>query len=842
MNRNLMPAGATDGAAAGGSGALPLFAPQQASALLRSAAAISCELMTSSFANLLELVGDAVAARWDFEVGSPLVQRLLATKSEELDAAFGRQLPLFQDRAMERLLAPRNAPLAPVELDAAELELVIETEGGGDAVAGRAARRMRGLVEEPMRELHLVVEFLAGREQVPLADDPFGPDVYVPALLQAAIECGLPVEGWVFFLTISEPDFAGQVGRIARALLDHFRTHGVEARAVRRARSARKAPPVTRGGAGDSGLPPLPALPARGGAAGGRSGSGAGGGPGAGGSAGAGGGARSEDLSGQATGPGGWGGGGAPGEDTVVHGMPGAAGDARAGDNDAGVILKELLHRLQANVGGGVLPPLGGSAQGPVAPRLLDALNELQSLGLEGIHGAMFAGTPAGSINAWREHLISQSNRTVDKLTIEIVGMMFDHVLRDTQVPSEIKALLSRLQFPVLKAALIDAAFFASSAHPARRLIDRIAAAAVGWEPYGDENERFRVEVDRIVNEVLHKFERDIALFDRMLTEFEGFLGDVAPRDSDPIARAKRALEEAEKREILTINTTIQVRRAFERVDLEDWLRDFLIGPWVQVLVQASLRDDQTKGFSKSFRELIHEIVWSVQPKATSEERRRLVELIPVITRIVRDGLALIRFPHHEQEEFLRQLMSAHAFAVKPTDQASHIRASVQSSDVRARIEGLQLTGSFPLTAVPGGIKVPTRAVLRAAADHQVEVNVPAPLTDVGTVDKAEEARMDQDLSHWGRGSWFELWDGKAFIKARLRWISPLRTMFMFSSGTDARPHVMSPDLIRSYLRRNFIRSLESVPLTERAASAIVADFANEPDRAAELATRVTIV
>jgi hypothetical protein len=525
----------------------------------------------------------------------------------------------------------------------------------------------------------------------------------------------------------------------------------------------------------------------------------------------------------------------------VVHGAPSAVGAAN-GDSqgEARAILKELLARLQTNVSGDVLPPLT-TGQGTVAPNLLDALAELQNLGLEGIHGALFAGTPAGSINAWREHLISQSSRTVDKLTIEIVGMMFDHVLRDAQVPSEIKALLSRLQFPVLKAALLDAAFFASSSHPARRLIDRIAAAAIGWEPYGDENERFRAEVDRLVRDVMLKFDRDIGLFETALNEFEAFLGDIAPRDSDPIARAKRALEEAEKREVLTINTTIQVRRAFERVELEPYLRDFLLGPWVQVLVQASLRDDQTKGYSKSFREAIHEIVWSVQPKATADERRRLVELIPVLTRIIRDGLGLIRFPQREQEDFLHHLMAAHAFAVKPTDQATYIRNSLQSSEIRAKIDGLQLTASYPLTAIPGGVKVPTKAVLRAAAEHEVELSVPAALTDVGTIDKTEEARMDQDLSHWTRGSWFELWNGEAFIRARLRWISPLRTMFMFSSGPENHTHVMSPELIRSYLRRGYIRALESAPLTERAAHAVVADFANTPDRAAELASRMAV-
>jgi len=792
---------------------LPQLSARQSSALFRSAVAISRELVSGSFPHLLELVQEGLASRWDFDVGSPLVQRLLATKSEALARAFLRHLALRQDAALARLLAPRgagrNGAAPAAEVDAATLELVVEAENGGEALAARVARRMRGPVEEQLRELDLVMGYLAGREQFPTADNPFGPDAYVPALLEAAIDLDLHAEAWAFFLNAFEADFAGEIGRVSRALLDHFRLHGVEARAIRRARNARRSPPPVH---------VLPADPATGSVA-----------PAAVSAASRGGSA--------ASGP------GLPAARPPAAGAPPAAsggGQLAQGRVEAQVILNELLSRLQTNVAGGVLPPLT-SGQGTVAPLLLDALGELQSLGMEGIHGAMFAGTPAGSINAWREHLISQSTRTVDKLTIEIVGMMFDHVLRDAQVPSEIKALLSRLQFPILKAALLDAAFFASNTHPARRLIDRIAAAAIGWEPYGDENERFRAEVDRLVREVMEKFERDIAVFERVLTQFEAYLGDIAPRDSDPIARAKRALEEAEKREILIINTTIQVRRAFECVELETYLRDFLVGPWVQVLVQASLRDDQTKGFSKSFREAIHEIVWSVQPKATAEERRRLVELIPVLTRIVRDGLALIRHPLHEQDEFFRNLMASHAFAVKPVDQARYIRSALQSSEVRARMEGLQLTSTFPLTAIPGGVKVPARAVLRAAADHHVELSVPADLTDVGEPDKTEEARLDQDLAHWTRGSWFELWDGQAYIKARLRWISPLRTMFMFSSGIDNHAHVMSPDLIRSYLRRDYLRPLESAPLTERAAHAVVADFANTPDRAQALTSRLVI-
>jgi len=49
---------------------------------------------------------------------------------------------------------------------------------------------------------------------------------------------------------------------------------------------------------------------------------------------------------------------------------------------------------------------------------------------------------------------------------------------------------------------------------------------------------------------------------------------------------------------------------------------------------------------------------------------------------------------------------------------------------------------------------------------------------------------------------------------------------------------VMSPELIKTYLRRNYIRLLESEPLMRRAVDAVVSEFEKSPNRAAELAAR----
>ena len=169
---------------------------------------------------------------------------------------------------------------------------------------------------------------------------------------------------------------------------------------------------------------------------------------------------------------------------------------------------------------------------------------------------------------------------------------------------------------------------------------------------------------------------------------------------------------------MLVINTTIQVRRAFERVELESYLREFLVGPWVQALVTATLRDEQTPGFSKSFRLVIHDLVWSVQPKVSTDDRKRLVALIPTMTRVLRDGMGMIRMTEHDQQQFIKQLMASHAVSVRPVDQATYIKSSVATNELRQNLEEMHITGTFPISGPLARFNVSPGAVQRAAENH----------------------------------------------------------------------------------------------------------------------------
>jgi hypothetical protein len=776
-------------------GELPYVTAAQSSALIKSAMAISSELIAASFPDITRKLVDDLSGTWDFDVSSPLVQRLLATKADELHRAFVEYLRQAQDQAFQEITVGRVPP-PPGSLDAETLSLVDSISVESNTVVERHAGKVAGHCDLALRDLNLVVAYVLGRSSVRNSENPLGPTVYVRALLRAAEDCDLHKEAWDFLLARYEKPLGEELGQIVRQLLEHFAKHGVDVRTIRRSLATPKSP--------QNWQPP-----------------------------GASGGATSGEWGGATTRPGGPGAG--------AHGVASAEGGptrAAASTDEPTQVLGGLLTRLQSNARGSRLPPL--PALGPAPKELLQSIGDLQHEGVAEFAetGDFAAMPPQQSISNVRGELIAKSTRTVDKLTIELVGMLFDHVMQDKQVPAEIKARLSRLQFPVLKAALMDAAFFASSAHPARKLIDRIAGTSAGWEPYGDDNQKYLREVERVITEILKRFETDLSVFEKVYGEFDRFVSDIAPEDSDPVARAKKALEAAEKHEILTINTTIQVRRAFERVDLEPYIKEFLLGPWVKVLVAATVRSETQPGFAKAFRDVIHELVWSVQPKASTEDRNKLVKMIPPMVRVLRDGLALINLSERDREQFFAQLMESHAMAVKPVDQATYIKSSLLTSELRAKIDGMQLSGVFPVTTVPGGIRVSTGLIMRAAQEHHADIQMPDPLTDIARLDPVEDARVQEEIGRWQRGNWFKMWNGMEFVRVKLRWMSPLRTLFLFAGEHDQKAHVLSSDMLKSYLARKYIEPLESIPLTKRAVDAVVADFEKVPDRAAKMAER----
>lgn len=119
---------------------------------------------------------------------------------------------------------------------------------------------------------------------------------------------------------------------------------------------------------------------------------------------------------------------------------------------------------------------------------------------------------------------ISQLNQKM----INLVNMLFEYIWDDPDLAEPMRSLLSRMQIPLLKVALVDEAFFGTGSHPARQLLNEMARAALSWE----EPDKFRGKkqqdplyelLHEIVQRVLNEFDQDVSLFTLLLQQLRDF-------------------------------------------------------------------------------------------------------------------------------------------------------------------------------------------------------------------------------------------------------------------------------------------------------------------------------
>jgi hypothetical protein len=378
--------------------------------------------------------------------------------------------------------------------------------------------------------------------------------------------------------------------------------------------------------------------------------------------------------------------------------------------------------------------------------------------------------------------------------------------------------------------ALSDSELFVSPLQPARRLMDRIASTAVGWIPEGEENQRYLAEVNKAVDTVVVAINEGPTIFEKALEEFEKYLNEERSRDDDPITRAKRALEEAETREVMSINAAIAIRRAFDGVQLESYLREFLLETWVKVMVAATLRERSQPDFAKKFRDMVSDLVWSVQPKINPDDRKRLVKTIPAVLNTLREGLQLIEQPSAQTQEFFTRLMASHAQAVKALEVA-YGAAPVDTGLIKKRLDEVRIVEPPPPEeGVDEQLTIPAAVVRSAAAANHAEVNVlDSPPTvapeEMIPIEQLSDGQIDDMIEGWERGSWFDLYTGQQSERVRLRWISPRRNFYLFTSAETGKAHSLAPLVLRGYVRAGRIRSAEAAPLFERVVGNLMRDL-----------------
>jgi len=508
--------------------------------------------------------------------------------------------------------------------------------------------------------------------------------------------------------------------------------------------------------------------------------------------------------------------GGAAGRTTGTG--AGAAADAAAADGiyqgeDEGSASSELLqtlHTLFSARRGGPATAMripAGAVQMPSANELIGALSVLQSQAAINQQMPLSAGNAlelAGEVQQLKEHLLAQIGSlrgekpsqvsTIDEDTIDLVGMLFEFILEDRNLPTEMQVLLARLQIPYLKAAILDRKLFAHRQHPARRLLDSLADAAKGWSAESDRDHRLHDKVKSIVDRLLQDFDDDLSIFERLCVELQEFQ-DISRRRAE--LAEQRVAESTRGREKLEQARRRAAREILSRIDghtLPPLIHGVLSRAWANYLVLTILRQGEESSEFRDALRFANDFIDSTKPARTLDERRALRQMLPGIERALRRGLANVAFQESDIDRLLAQLHTYYRH---------QLGEAVPDAEMQA-------------VAEPSSLPIPESIQPIAESEAELARSEPEPESLVDT----PEMQLVAELKP---GIWLEFVSGPETVeRAKLSWISPMSGRYLFVNRRGLKVADHAPHELAEALARGSARVLDSTALFDRALDAIV--------------------
>jgi len=417
------------------------------------------------------------------------------------------------------------------------------------------------------------------------------------------------------------------------------------------------------------------------------------------------------------------------------------------------------------------------------------------------------SGIPQGKHNVLRdlqESPLGQRVNQLESMTIELVAMLFDFIFETRDLPDGIKALLARLQIPVLKAAMLDGAFFAKKSHPSRILVNALAQAGLGWSPAMGNDDPLYKKIHDIVHAILDSFSDNLTIFEELNAELERFVSEEEKAAEANIQSTAEQIHERDRREIAPMIAKLQTERRIETYPVPNFLAVFLRQRFTAALERLYLAaGDESEAWDQAVA-TIEDLVWSVQPKRTREDRKHLVALLPSLLKRLATSMEGIGWSRDEHDRFMENLVESHAAAVKPQPVTAELPTEGVAQQAKAEAEQAKAAGDDA-----GAVKAEelAEAMSRAGPPAPIEEK-PAPVDD----------RFLEIAQSLERGMWIEFEsEGGQLAFARLAWVSPLRGTYLFTNRQGQKALSMTSDELAELFRTDQARLVEAEPLLDQA-------------------------
>ena len=414
----------------------------------------------------------------------------------------------------------------------------------------------------------------------------------------------------------------------------------------------------------------------------------------------------------------------------------------------------------------------------------------------------------------------------VNSDVINLVSMLFDFILEDRQLHPVMKALIGRLQIPVLKVALSDRNFFNRGGHPVRKLLNELALAAIGWsEKRPGMRDPLREKIEEIVGRVLSEFTERVELFEELLNDFGHFM-DLDRRRRELVEQRLRDAEEGrarQERAIQAAERLIEVQS--ENRDIPEPVSAILNEPWARYLQWVALRHGEESERWESACELTARLVWSVDPHPVSTDTRsELLRAIPDVVEDLRKALQEISWDPFATDAAIRDLELVHVDVFQklvtapveenlvPLDTLDTPLAALDVAEIKFEVDAPVASESPALAAESEALAPDVAESVDTVSEPIVE---PAPAIELAQqwIDKADQLRV---------GSWLELQRDETRFRCKLAAFIKATGKYIFVNRSGAKVAEFLRDELAQAMQEGSITLLDDGLIFDRALESII--------------------
>ncbi|WP_413043128.1 DUF1631 domain-containing protein [Pseudomonas sp. YJ42] len=412
----------------------------------------------------------------------------------------------------------------------------------------------------------------------------------------------------------------------------------------------------------------------------------------------------------------------------------------------------------------------------------------------------------------------------VDEDVINLVSMLFEFILDDRTLPDSLKALIGRLQIPVLKVAVLDKTFFSRGSHPARRLLNEIASAAMGWvDQDAAQRDSLYQKIEQVVSRLLNDFVDDPAIFSELLADFLAFTGDERRRSELLEQRTRDAEEGRAKAEMARQEVEQALNQRLLGKTLPEVVVRLLQEAWSKVLLLTCLKHGTQSEQWQAALATMDDLIWSVTPHDDPESREQLLELVPSLLKNLREGLVSAAFDPFSTSDFFTRLEALHVQTLQqlnpPAQQAQSnplARDKILTGD---KLELPPREDHADETVVPAMVEVNEEIVLLAPGESREQE------PEINLADNDEALIQVDNLRV---GSWVEFQEDEDHkLRCKLAAVIKPTGKYIFVNRTGMKVLEKTRMGLAIEFRRNAIRLLNDALLFDRALESVIGNLRN---------------